>query len=88
MAHMQRPIGIGRGMLYYHLLIHPSGPGVVCQGLLQHFIQELLIHEEVEIGAQDLHPVHVAPILRQGLMDLYGYGGRALFEGGSQAKGD
>jgi len=88
MSHMQRPVGIGRGMLHYHLLLHPAGPGVVGQGLLEHFVQELSVHEEVEIGAQELHPVHIAEILRQGLMDLCRYGCRALLEDGGQAEGD
>jgi len=75
-------------MLHYHLIAHPTGPGVICQGLLQYLIQEPVVHEEVEVGAQDLYPVHIMALLRQGLMDLCGYGRRALLEDGSQAESD
>ena len=75
-------------MLHYHLFAHPTGPGVICQGFLEHFIQEPVVHEKIEIGAQDLHPIHIAALPRQGLMDLCGYGRRALLEDGGQAESD
>ncbi len=87
MAHMERPVRIGGGVLHYDLLVHPPSPGIVCQGLVQDSIQERSVHEEVEVGAGKLHLFYIAEFMGDRLVDLSSYGGRALLEDRCQAEG-